>query len=110
MIGEGKSDKKSLETSYVFIDTPVFVQKHYHFSSHLFGQLINLSKAGKISIHLTQVTAHQVESNIVSEIKGAKAALQQCRDKTRVLRSVGKLIDEIFYSFQSGRVLSPELL
>lgn len=106
MIGERKSNKKILETSHVFIDTSIFVQKHYHFSSHLFGQLINLTRAGKIFIHLTQVTASEIESNILSDIKGAKAALQQCRDKTRVLRSIEKSIDEIFDSFDVDQVSS----
>lgn len=80
-----------MDTSIVFIDTCIFINKNYHFDGNEFQSLIRLTKENKIRVVTTEITIQEVKSHIEKDIENAIQVIQKTRKQAQVLRNFNEM-------------------
>lgn len=87
---------KKLRTSHIFLDTEVFISANFQFNSGNLNRLKELSKNGKISIHLTDITKREVEANIEKNVRQTSNSIDRIKKEIKILRNVSSY-QPVFY-------------
>ena len=76
---------KILETRHAFLDTQVFIAANFQYLSGNLLKIAQLSKEGRVVLHLTEITVQEIETNIIKAVKEAKSAINAFRKKGKIL-------------------------
>ena len=74
-----------LHTSHVFLDTQVFIAANFQFSSERLKRLADWSRAGKITLYLTDITIREIEGQIAEKIQVASSATDSSGTKASLM-------------------------
>jgi hypothetical protein len=81
-----------MQTNVVFLDTQIFDQANFDFDSDALSTLVKYSKAGRIALHLSEITAEEIRKKIRDRAKAAVRLLEPLR-KNRdigIIRALGR--------------------
>lgn len=79
---------KRLQTSHVFIDTEVFINANFQFSSGRLSKLYTFNVNGKITLHLTDITIREIKANFKKQIEEVTESVNKFQTKAKILRGV----------------------
>jgi hypothetical protein len=79
-------------TNVVFLDTQVLDQANFDLGSEALTTLIRFVKAGRIELHLSQITDGEIRKKIRDRVKGALKLLEPIRNNRdiAVIRALGR--------------------
>ncbi|MBC1280268.1 DUF4935 domain-containing protein [Nostoc sp. UCD121] len=94
---------KRLQTSQVFIDTEVFINANFQFSSGRLSRLYTFNVNGKITLHLTDITIREIKANLKKQIEEVTESVNKFQTKAKLLRGVPSF--EAIFNYDRDLVL-----
>ncbi|POQ05501.1 PIN domain-containing protein [Pseudomonas syringae] len=80
-----------LLSRYVFLDTCIYQQKNFQFSSYQLKALKSLIDAGQVTLLMTDVTVREVRSHISLKSREAATAINKLKKEAVILRNFPRL-------------------
>lgn len=88
-----KTERKSLETDIIFIDTSIFENENF-FKGYKLLKIAELSKVGTVNAKITEVTYYEVKNRLKENLKKASSSIRKAENLLDNDSKILKNLDE----------------
>ena len=105
---ETGTNKRSLKTRTVFVDTSVFEKELFEWKGRTLSSLMSLAKSKQVLLVTTDITQREISSRIRSRLSEAAIAAPKARSQLAILKAANRNWNSVF-EFDSEEVAAKML-